>query len=381
MIKNVLMISSDRLIFEEGSEVRSRMIDYGGLVKELHVIVFNKRIKNQESKIEKQRIADNIWIYPTNSRSRWFYIKDAINIGKKIIYDFKFVIDDSLITSQDPFETGLVGWLIRRETGIKLQIQIHTDFLSPYFKRESLLNRIRFIIAQFLIPRANCIRAVSLRIKKSVSEKFKVYNIEILPIFVDVKKIRETPIKDNLRKKYPQFDFIILMAGRLTVEKNIPLAIDVMKDILEKYPKTGLVIVGAGPKEKKLKAKARKMEANIIFEPWSDDLISYYKTASVFLLTSNYEGFGRTVIEAVTASCPVIMTDVGLAGEIIRDGYSGFVVPVGDEEKLKKVLFKIIRDRLLFNDFVVSAEYMSAVLFDKQEYLNAYKKLWEDCVS
>jgi len=154
-----------------------------------------------------------------------------------------------------------------------------------------------------------------------------------------------------------------------------------MKNILKKYPKTGLVIVGSGPEEKKLKSIAGKMKDNIIFEPWTNNLSSYYKTASLFLLTSNYEGFARTVIEASASSCPIVMTDVGIAGEIIKDGYSGFVVPVGDKEALEKALLKIIRDKLLFNELVSSAEYMTAVLFDKQEYLNAYKISWEKCAS
>lgn len=373
MGKNILMISRDDLIFKDGSDVRVRMVEYGTLVNGLDIIVFTKKGVS-ESYNNPIKISDNVSVYATNSKSKLFYIFDTLKIARKLK-------KPDLITTQDPFEAGLSGWLINREFKTKLQIQIHTDFLSPFFKKESLLNRIRVIIANFIIPRADCVRVVSLRIKMSVKKTFDLHNVEVLPIFVDVKKIRETPVTADLRRKYPQFDFVILMAGRLSVEKNMPLAIRVMKDILKKYPKTGLIIVGAGPEEKRLESKARKMKDNIIFEPWSDNLTSYYKTASIFLLTSNYEGFGRTVMEATASSCPIVMTDVGLAGEIIKDGYSGFVVPVGNKDALEEALLKMIRDKFLFNDFVVSAEYMAAVLFDKQEYLDACKKSWEECAS
>ena len=61
-------------------------------------------------------------------------------------------------------------------------------------------------------------------------------------------------------------------------------------------------------------------------EPWTDDPFSYYKTADLFLLTSNYEGYGMAVVEAMAAGCPVIMTDVGLAGEVLIDKKDGLVV-------------------------------------------------------
>jgi len=373
MAKSILMISRDDLIFKEGSDVRFRMMEYGTLVKRLDIIVFIKKGTNGAYD-NPVKISDNVFAYATDSKSKLFYIFDTLKIARKLKRP-------DLITTQDPFEAGLSGWLINREFKTKFQIQIHTDFLSPFFKKESLFNRIRVIIANFIIPRADCVRVVSMRIKASVKKKFDLHNVEVLPIFVDVKKIRETPVTADLRRKYPQFDFVILMAGRLSVEKNMPLAINAMKDVLKEHPKTGLVIVGAGPEEKKLKAKARKMKDNIIFEPWSDNLASYYKTASMFLLTSNYEGFGRTVMEATASSCPIVMTNVGLAGEIIKDGYSGFVVPVGDKRELKEALLKMIRDKFLFSDLVVSAEYMAAVLFDKQEYLDACKKSWEECAS
>lgn len=294
---------------------------------------------------------NRLFIYPTNSRSRLFYIIDTLGIFKKFIK--KELI--GLVSSQDPFETGLAAYIISKFFKIPLHLQVHTDFLGPYFEKESLLNRIRVLIAKFLIPRAACIRVVSERIKKSLLRVTRCgLRVAVLPIFVDVKKIQEADIradlpagKAGLRKKYPQFNFIILMASRLTKEKNIGLAIEAMAEIIKKHPKTGLVIAGDGPEKENYPLLVTRygLQNNVIIEPWTNDVISYYKTADLFLLTSNYEGYGMAVVEAMAAGCPVIMTDVGLANEVLVDKKDGLVIPVNNKEKLCEAILNLIENR------------------------------------
>ncbi|MBI5913465.1 glycosyltransferase [Candidatus Azambacteria bacterium] len=370
------MISRDAGILQEGSDVQKRMAEYGALAEELHIVVFN-----QASNVKSQtlKVGGNAWAYPTNSRNKWFYIHDAYVVAKQIIATrYSLLATRWLVTTQDPFETGIVGWLVARKHHLPLQLQIHTDLFSPYFARESALNKIRVRIAQFLIPRASGIRVVSDRIKKSLVSRFKFHDsrITVLPIFVDVQKIKDTPIKIDLRKKYPQFDFIALMASRFTREKNIPMKISAMAEVVKKHPKAGLVIVGNGPEEQKLKLLATRYSllSHVVFEPWTDDLASYYKTADVFVLTSNYEGYGRTPIEAEAAGCPVIMTDVGIAGEIIKHGENGLVVPIGDTQALADAVMSVIDEKVIVR--AVPPEQQT-----KEAYLAKCRVSWESALN
>ena len=102
----ILSISTDRKIFEKNSESRERMIEYGKLFDEFHIVVFNKQITNKASQITNQKIAENVWIYPTNSRNKFFYIFDAYKIASEI------ATNSWCVTGQDPYETGFVAWLI-----------------------------------------------------------------------------------------------------------------------------------------------------------------------------------------------------------------------------------------------------------------------------
>jgi len=376
---NLLVINLDKGIFSPGSKSLERLKEYSQMVDKIFVIVWTK--KKEQAIV----FGDKLFIYPTNSCCRLFYYFDSFRIAKKIIAKQKI----DLIFTQDPFETGLAGWWIARKNKIKLQLQIHTDFLSPYFGQESLFNKIRVCLGKFLIRRVDVFRVVSARIKKSlIAQKIIPEKIFVLPIFVDVERIESAPIITNLKQKYPQFNFIILMAARLSREKNIGLAIKAMAEIVKKYPKAGLVIVGSGPEEKNLKLKIARfatramrenleLRDNIVLESWTDDLISYLKSADLFLLTSNYEGWGMVVAEAAAAGCPIVMTDVGCAGELVVNNESGLVVPPGNKTALITALSRSLADESLRKKFKVNALEAAKKMPTKRQYLADYRKSWE----
>ena len=310
---NLLSISTDKNIFDKNSAVFARQIEYAKKLNHLHIIVLsNKKFKDLHF--------ENISIYSTNSRNKISSVFDAIKIGKKIEN-----IDE--ITCQDPFECGYAGYKLKRSNQ-KIEFQIHTDLYSPNFTSLKLgiklcvLNFIRQRIANFLLPKADRIRVVSKMISDSLEAKSwkPKATIEIRPIQIDINKIINTKVNVDLHKKYPQFEKIILMASRLSPEKNIGLAIDVFSKFIKKYPKTGLLIVGSGQEKESIKHKveSKKISDSVILEDWQNQetIYSYYKTADLFLNTSLYEGYGMTLVEAKTAGCKIVSTDVGVAREL-----------------------------------------------------------------
>lgn len=369
----VLVINLDKKIFEPNSTSLKRLKLYADFCEKLEVVVLTLQ------KFEPIKIG-NLEIYATGSGSRLKYFFDARRLIKKIMGREKM----DLVMTQDPFETGLIGYLTKKKYGLPWQCQIHGDVFSPCFARESLVNKFRVWLAKFLLPRADGIRAVSERIKNSLLAKFSNLKsqITVLPIFVDTTALQSEPIQMNLKEKYPQFDFIALMASRLSTEKNIGLAIRALSEIVIKFPKTGLIIVGDGKEKSKLESLVRthKLDKNVIFEPWTPELSSHYKTANAFLLTSNYEGWGLTVVEAVACASPIIMTDVGCAGEFIKNGESGLVVPVGDKDVLVSAVEKLITDKNLAQQLAQNAQKTALSLPSQAEYLNLYKKSFSSLI-
>ena len=133
----ILSIGTDRKLFEEGSAVRARQIEYAKKWEEIHIVVFSIKSEIKKTRIQ---ISNNVWVYSTGSLSKLFYILDAIKIGRKILRLGSYVI-----TCQDPFETGLVGWRLAKKFKAPLELQIHTDIGSPYFTSLKLGWRLAFL--------------------------------------------------------------------------------------------------------------------------------------------------------------------------------------------------------------------------------------------
>jgi glycosyltransferase involved in cell wall biosynthesis len=226
------------------------------------------------------------------------------------------------------------------------------------------------------------VRVVSERIKNSLikSEVVKDWTkITVLPVFTDIEHIIKHKPNLNLHDKYPQFKFIILMASRLSEEKNISLAVSAFREVNKRYPSAGLIIVGDGNEREKLihQTTDYKLQSSVIFEPWSLDLISYYKTSDLFLSTSSYEGYGMTLIEAASSECPIVTTDVGIVGEIINED-NALVCGVGDSVCIAQKIILAIENRAIRELLVKDAlKAVSRESVSKEEYLREYKKGWE----
>src|SRR3989344_5984627 len=363
----VLMLSTDSKIFEKNSAVHARMVEYGRLCEELHIIIFHTRIKNQESRI---KISENVFIYSTNSLSRWLALFDAYKIAKRIFQNTKYKIQNTLVTCQDPFETGFVGWRISCALGARLELQVHTDFMSPYFATENIKNKIRVMIAKFLLPKADCVRVVSERIKKSIIN-FTNAPIAVLPIFTDIKKFQDAD-GSSIRARFSQFEKIVLVVSRLEPEKNVAQAIEVCAKIVTKYSKVGLLIVGDGSERKNLKSQISnlKLGDNVVFIGTQKEVAPYYVAADVYLHTSLYEGYGLALLEAYVAGLSIVTTNVGIVGDVVS-GEGIFVCQVDDEDCLVNAL-----SSSLSNQKRVMRKPEQA---SEEEYLLAYKKQWELC--
>jgi glycosyltransferase involved in cell wall biosynthesis len=239
-----------------------------------------------------------------------------------------------------------------------------------------------------LIPRADFVRVVSLRIVESLKKsglKLK-HPARVLPIRIDVESILNNSFEkisesSNLKKLFPQFKFIILMASRLTKEKRIGDALSAFADIVRDHPYVGLVVAGDGPLIGQLKNMAKNLgiSEKVIFLGFRSDVFSLMKSANIFLSTSEYEGYGMSLVEAGLSRLPVLSTDAGISGEILVHLKNSYICPAHDISCIKEGIKILISDnslRLILSQNL-SADINSHIP-NKEEYVKSYVALLEE---
>jgi glycosyltransferase involved in cell wall biosynthesis len=151
---------------------------------------------------------------------------------------------------------------------------------------------------------------------------------------VDLQRFRNSPERDAsaARRQYsiPPYRFVIGTVGRLAPEKGQSVLVDATAQLVAAGIDAHLVLVGEGRLRADLKERcvASGIQDRVTFAGTHNDVRPLLSTMDVFVLPSLYvETFSNAALEAMAMSRPVILSDIGGAAEMIRDGVDGYVIP------------------------------------------------------
>ena len=132
----------------------------------------------------------------------------------------------------------------------------------------------------------------------------------------------------------------IVAVGRVDANKNHEMLIRAFAGIAGEFPDYSLKIYGEGDQKEKLQNLIRElgMEKQAFMMGATSDVAGVIERARLFVLSSNSEGAPNTLIEAMLLGLTVISTDCPCGGpaELIEDGKNGYLIPVGDTQKLQE---------------------------------------------
>lgn len=254
----------------------------------------------------------------------------------------------NLVTTQDALVTGWLGYRAARRLRVKLITQVHGDYLgNPRWLAESPLNRVLDRLGRYVLRHSDAVRCVSERIRHRLVGELGVPRERTVVI----------PIGSDLSTFVPHGDraatsgSVLLFVGRLTVEKA-PLAFcEVVEEAAAVRPDVTGVIIGEGPLraalEDRIRATGHPERYRLLGHVPPAELASWYRVATCLVHPSTWEGWGMVMVEALACGCPVVTTDTGCAGEVVRNGETGLVVPVGDTAGLAVAASRLLADRSL----------------------------------
>lgn len=163
-----------------------------------------------------------------------------------------------------------------------------------------------------------------------IKEKLKLIPLGIkTPIFVSIDGAKQT-IAKTIGMTATDFNkkIVIGTIAELHPNKGLSYLINAFSTVSAQYPQTILVIIGDGQEMTSLKSliKTNKLEQNVFLAGYIDHAAEYLKAFTIFVLSSLKEGLPYAILEAGTASLPVVATTVGGIPEIIEDMKSGVLV-------------------------------------------------------
>ena len=159
------------------------------------------------------------------------------------------------------------------------------------------------------------------------------YSVVYNPVMERLPGAQEPAVADGWRNwSGPR----LITVGRFKAQKNHALLLKAFKKLLEKRD-ARLLMLGEGELFLATAAMAREEGiADKVFMPGVvPDPFPYYRSADLFVLSSDYEGFGNVIVEALASGVPVVSTDCRSGpGEILENGRFGLLTPVGDVDAL-----------------------------------------------
>ncbi|MEX3011474.1 glycosyltransferase [Hoeflea sp. TYP-13] len=136
----------------------------------------------------------------------------------------------------------------------------------------------------------------------------------------------------------------ILSVGSFKKQKNHPLLLRAFAR-MQPRPNSRLMLLGNGDDEPDLRLLCSNLDIShqVIFAGFHEDVRPFYETADLFVLSSDYEGFGNVIVEALACGTPVVSTNCPSGpAEILDGGRFGALVPVGDEAGLAKAIISTL---------------------------------------
>jgi glycosyltransferase involved in cell wall biosynthesis len=139
---------------------------------------------------------------------------------------------------------------------------------------------------------------------------------------------------------------VIGNVANLTPKKDHLTLLDALARLRATYPDLVGVIIGTGPLESELRDRADRLQLDqhIRFLGRRDDVLDILPGLDVFVLSSRYEGLPISMLEAMAAEVPCVLTQVGGIAEAVTDGQEGLLVPAAAPEALARALGRVLAD-------------------------------------
>lgn len=261
--------------------------------------------------------------------------------------------------------------LVRHHIQLIVDVDVHLSLITTKVVSKDKVrivswdhfNYERYLAKPSHIPLRECfLNSIDKLVVLTKSDMRDYIEKEKLPLSLVTQIYNPSPIECKSYIKHDSHK--VLAIGRLTEQKGFDLLLDAWRIVEAGGCDWVLEIVGDGFLREKLEKLRSKLGLkHVVFSPFTKDVRKKYEEASIFVLSSRYEGFGLVLIEANSMSLPLVSFDCKYGpSEIIQDGENGFLVPANDTKAMADRILTLVKDDQLreemsLNGFLMSQKY------------------------
>lgn len=315
--------------------------------------------------LDRQHFAPHVvglWRYGTPSERRWLAQLTAEGIGTTILIDkrdrlakdmlraaarLRLVVGSSRsLVINSHFERGdLLGmWLKLRAAGdLKL---VRTQHADQQWQQRPWLGKVLNLAAfPWLFDSEVAISATTRDvIDQRVAARLRGRRATLIYNGLSPDTMTELAAARGLVGLRNPAEPVLVIIGRLAVQKNHADALRALALVLKTYPQARLCVIGHGELRSRLEQLAAQLGITHATEflGQRSDIATQLAQADLLVSSSIWEGFPTVVLEAMAAGVPVVATDVSGSRELVRSGETGRLVPMRDHTALAQAIIGML---------------------------------------
>ena len=241
-------------------------------------------------------------------------------------------------------------------------------------------DRSLYPITRFVLEQSDGITCVSRYLERTTRETFALTRpLRVIPNFVDTARFRRDRA-DGLRQRFaPHGGRLIMHLSNFRAVKRVTDVVRIFRRIRERLP-ARLLLVGDGQDRPAALHLATEfgLEKDVIFLGKQEEVAQLFGVADLFLLPSAQEAFGLAALEALSSGVPVIGTSIGGIPEVVGDGETGFLFPVGDVERMAGGALALLEDEARMARAREAARSRAVALFDESLVVPQYEAYYRE---
>ncbi len=263
--------------------------------------------------------------------------------------------------------------MLRGQHELKVVTTLHGTDITLVGQERSF-----YTVTKFSIEQSDAVTAVSEFLREETQKAFlcEGCRIDVIPNFINPAEYYPSSEARCRSSLAPENAKVLIHVSNFRPVKRVPDVVRVFAKVRERVPSV-LVLVGDGPERPATEAEVERLglSDHVRFLGKVNAVADLLRAADVFLLPSQSESFGLGALEAMACGVPVVASRVGGIPEVVVDGETGALLPVGDVDAMAEATVELLEPRRWQRASAAAVSHSRT--FDEAKVVPLYEALYQ----